>query len=41
MSVFLDEGQEFVAWEFDGEYWRDELGSYRQVIRSACSEARR
>lgn len=23
-------------WPFDGEYWRDELGFYRQVVESQC-----
>lgn len=27
---------EHVLWPFDGEYWRDELGYYRQVVQSAC-----
>ena len=28
--------EEHVIWPFDGEYWRDEQGFYRQVIESAC-----
>jgi tetratricopeptide (TPR) repeat protein len=28
--------QEHVIWPFNGEYWRDELGFYRQTIRSKC-----
>lgn len=28
--------QEHILWPFDGEYWRDELGFYRQVIMSTC-----
>ena len=28
--------QEHVLWPFDGEYWRDELGYYRQVVETAC-----
>ncbi len=28
--------QEHILWPFDGEYWRDELGFYRQVIMSKC-----
>ncbi|HVJ19331.1 MAG TPA: hypothetical protein VM686_28120, partial [Polyangiaceae bacterium] len=28
--------EEHVLWPFDGEYWRDELGFYRQVVSSAC-----
>lgn len=27
---------EHMVWPFDGEYWRDELGYYRQEIRSEC-----
>jgi tetratricopeptide (TPR) repeat protein len=27
---------EHVRWPFDGEYWRDELGFYREVVQSAC-----
>ena len=28
--------EEHVIWPFNGEYWRDELGFYRQTIRSKC-----
>jgi tetratricopeptide (TPR) repeat protein len=28
---------EHVLWPFDGEYWRDELGFYRQVVVSKCA----
>jgi len=28
--------EEHVLWPFDGEWWRDELGSFRQAISSAC-----
>jgi hypothetical protein len=28
--------EEHVLWPYDGEYWRDELGFYRQVVESAC-----
>jgi hypothetical protein len=28
--------EEHVIWPFNGEYWRDELGYYRQVVESAC-----
>ena len=31
---------EHVIWPFDGEYWRDELGYYRQVVRSRCGSGR-
>lgn len=27
---------EHVLWPFNGEYWRDELGFYRQVVQSKC-----
>jgi len=29
--------QEHFIWPFDGEYWRDELGFYRQTITSKCA----
>ncbi|WP_437593178.1 tetratricopeptide repeat protein [Sorangium sp. So ce1000] len=29
---------EHVLWPFNGEYWRDELGFYRQVVTSKCSK---
>ncbi len=28
--------EEHVLWPYDGEYWRDELGFYRQVVLSTC-----
>lgn len=28
--------EEHFMWPFDGEYWRDELGFYRQEVMSAC-----
>jgi hypothetical protein len=28
--------EEHLLWPFDGEFWRDELGFYRQVVESAC-----
>ncbi len=28
--------EEHVIWPFNGEYWRDELGFYRQVVVSKC-----
>jgi len=28
--------EEHLLWPFRGEYWRDELGFYRQVVESAC-----
>ncbi len=30
--------EEHVLWPFDGEYWRDELGFYRQVAVSKCGK---
>ena len=32
----IDPDVEHVIWPFDGEYWRDELGFYRQVVYSEC-----
>ncbi len=28
--------EEHVIWPFNGEYWRDELGYYRQIVHSEC-----
>jgi tetratricopeptide (TPR) repeat protein len=28
--------EEHLLWPYHGEYWRDELGFYRQVVESAC-----
>ena len=28
--------EEHVLWPWDGEFWRDELGFYRQVVLSTC-----
>jgi len=25
-----------IRWPFDGEYWRDELGTYRQTVVNTC-----
>jgi FtsZ-binding cell division protein ZapB len=33
-KVEVDE--EHQVWPFDGEYWRDELGFYRQAVTSQC-----
>ncbi len=33
----VDPDDEHVLWPFDGEYWRDELGFYRQVVVSKCA----
>jgi hypothetical protein len=27
---------EHMIWPFDGEYWRDEIGTYRQTVESLC-----
>ena len=32
----INPDEEHVLWPFDGEYWRDELGFYRQVVISKC-----
>lgn len=32
----VDSDDEHIKWPFDGEYWRDELGTYRQVVYSKC-----
>jgi hypothetical protein len=32
----VEPDEEHLIWPFDGEYWRDELGFYRQVVESAC-----
>jgi tetratricopeptide (TPR) repeat protein len=34
LNVVVDE--EHMMWPFDGEYWRDELGFYRQQVTSRC-----
>ncbi len=34
LNVEVDE--EHQVWPFDGEYWRDELGFYRQQVTSQC-----
>ncbi len=31
---------EHVIWPFNGEYWRDELGYYRQVVNSQCGSGK-
>ena len=32
--------EEHVNWPFKGEYWRDELGFYRQVVKSNCGSGK-
>ncbi len=34
LEVNVDE--EHQMWPFNGEYWRDELGFYRQQVTSQC-----
>ena len=31
---------DLAIWPFDGEYWRDELGYYRQVVHSSCGSGK-
>ena len=33
--------EEHQYWPFDGEYWKDELGSYTTVIPSRCLKAKK
>jgi tetratricopeptide (TPR) repeat protein len=37
----IDVDDEHVLWNFNGEYWKDELGFYRYKIRSQCAGAGR
>jgi hypothetical protein len=37
----VEPDEEHVLWPFDGEYWRDELGFYRQVVVSKCGRLER
>lgn len=34
----VEADDEHVIWPFNGEYWRDELGYYRQVVHSRCGK---
>ena len=36
----IDPDEEHIIWPFDGEYWRDELGFYRQVVYSECGSGK-
>lgn len=36
----VEADDEHVIWPFDGEYWRDELGFYRQVVHSRCGSGK-
>jgi tetratricopeptide (TPR) repeat protein len=35
-SEYLDTDAEHLQWSFDGEFWKDELGSYYHPLRSLC-----
>ncbi len=35
----VEQDDEHELWPFNGEYWRDELGFYRQVVVSKCGKA--
>ena len=34
----LEVDEEHIEWPFDGEYWKDELGSYLYDIRTQCAQ---
>lgn len=34
----IEPDRDHVLWPFDGEYWRDELGSYRAIVISECTK---
>jgi tetratricopeptide (TPR) repeat protein len=36
----LEIDKEHMYWPFEGEYWKDELGSYTVAIQSRCSDAK-
>ena len=33
--------QKILNWEFDGEYWEDEIGSYRSSLKNNCPKSSR
>jgi tetratricopeptide (TPR) repeat protein len=33
--------QKILNWEFDGEYWEDEIGNYRSTLRNNCPDRAR
>ncbi len=35
--VAVDQWEEGLRWPFDGEYWADEIGTYRQRVTSRCT----
>ena len=39
-SVVVYDGEEHVLWPFDGEYWSDEIGSYREQVNASCGADR-
>jgi hypothetical protein len=36
VSVVVYDDEEHVLWPFDGEYWSDEVGSYRERVTASC-----
>ncbi len=36
----IEPDDEHFIWPFNGEYWRDELGYYRQVVNSECGSGK-
>jgi tetratricopeptide (TPR) repeat protein len=40
VSVVVYDDQEHALWPFDGEYWSDEIGSYREHVRTSCGADR-
>ena len=37
LTYVVGPDEEHMIWPFDGEYWRDELGYYRQVVVNICT----
>jgi hypothetical protein len=37
-DFIIPNDQQLEIWTFDQEYWRDELGDYRYLLRSECTE---
>jgi hypothetical protein len=40
VSVVVYDDEEHVLWPFDGEYWNDEIGSYRERVSTSCGADR-
>jgi hypothetical protein len=40
VSVVVYDDEEHVLWPFDGEYWDDEIGSYRERVATSCGADR-